>query len=105
MSKPKSYIKCPKCGNEAHKVYDLNEIEKAYPNDVRMQVMMKREYICSDTPCSHVFPVSLQVATRAFIEKRNDEGKTIKETLTELEKEKQAIKDRFTKDEGTENEN
>ena len=82
MSKPKSYVQCPKCKGESHRVYDKDQIEKAYPNDIRTQIAMKREYICSK--CGNVFPISLKETARAFREKRYAEGKKDSDIVKEL---------------------
>ena len=80
----KSYVKCSKCGADAHKVYDIKEIEEKYKDDITMQVLLKRQYICSNIECSYQWEISIVELTRAFIEMRKDEGKSIKDISTEL---------------------
>ena len=80
----KSYVKCPKCGFDAHKVYDVKEIMEKYKDDKTMQVLLKRQYICSTIECSYQWEISILELTKAFIEMRKDEGKSVKDIATEL---------------------
>ena len=106
MSKPIYYMRCPKCGKGAKKVYAIEEVEKAYPNNIRMQVAMKREYICTDIPCSKTFKASTKQLLIAFREKKKAEGTTASELAHELDKGIKEMKERFSNDEkGDNNEN
>jgi len=72
MTERKSYVKCPKCGADAHKVYDPKEIEEKYKDNVMMQVALKRQYICSNIECSNQWEISILELTKAFREKMKD---------------------------------
>ena len=95
MSKPISYVLCPKCNSQAHKAYDKEEIENAYPNDVRMQVLMKREYICSEQPCSYTFQATMKQIMKAFRQKRKEEGKSNSDIIHELKTNVEEMKKQY----------
>lgn len=87
----KSYIKC-KCGATAYKLYDPIQVQKDYPDNPRMQMLMLSQYQCSNQECSRIFTVSLVDVTKAFITKKLEEGETTSSILDELKKVKNKIK-------------
>jgi len=99
MSEEVHYMRCPMCGKGAKKVYDVEEIEKAYPNNIVMQVAMKREYICIDKPCSFTFKATTHQILKAYREKKRVEGTTVTELAQELDDGIKAMKERFSNDE------
>ena len=103
MTEKIHWMKCPKCGKGAKKVYNIEEIEKAYPNNIRMQVAMKREYICTYVPCSQTFKATTKQLLRAFHEKKKAEGKTVAGIAYELDEGIKEMKERFSKDETEDN--
>ena len=106
MSEEIHWMKCPKCGKGAKKVYDIEEVEKAYPNNIVMQVAMKREYICIDVPCSHTYKATTKQLLNAFHNKKKAEGTTASELAKELDEGIKEMKERFSSDEtGDNNEN
>lgn len=96
-------MKCPKCGKGAKKVYKPEEVEKAYPNNIRMQVTMKREYICTDVPCSKTFQATMKQVMKAFRAKKEAEGLSTTDTINELTKGVVEMKERFSNDETGDN--
>ncbi len=100
------WMKCPECGKGAKKVYNIEEIEKAYPNNIVMQVAMKREYICTSVPCSFTYKATTQQLMRAFHAKKKAEGTTAPQLAHELDEGIKKMKERFEpNEEGTNNEN
>lgn len=88
VEQTKSFILCPKCKEPAYKLFNKNEIEAKYVDDLTTQIKMKRQYQCSDHEnCAHVFEVSFKEVALAFAEMRREEGKTNQEILAELVKE------------------
>ena len=81
----KSYVLCPKCNSEAFKVWSIEEINAQYPDDIKMQVALKRHYQCSDTEkCAYAFEASMNQIVQAFIKVSKAEGKTKKDIVKEL---------------------
>jgi len=103
MSENIHWVKCPKCGEGAKKVYNPEEIEKAYPNNIVMQVAMKREYICIIQSCSKTFKATTKQLLKAFSDKKRAEGTTAPELAEELDAGIKEMKERFTSDETGDN--
>ncbi len=103
MTEKIHWMKCPKCGKGAKKVYNIEEIENTYPNNIRMQVAMKREYICVNATCSYTFKATTQQLMRAFHAKKKAEGTTTSQLIHELDEGIKKMKERFSKDETGDN--
>ena len=85
IERKKSYVSCPKCGNEAFKIHDPEKVKKDYP-DIAIQTMMLRQYQCSNKQCSYVWEISFMDTLKAFERMRKEGGKNIDDVKNELQK-------------------
>ena len=60
---------CPKCKSPAFRNESIEEIEKKYPDNLKMQIELKRIWKCSNPECFHIWQISMPELLKAFSRK------------------------------------